>query len=68
MNLEGDTLYCKIIEEGCASVSITKSHDDAYELFEVVDQDDTAVTRVGQALSYFVLWPTEFLHPTKTPP
>jgi hypothetical protein len=37
MNLEGDTLHCKVIEEGCLSVSITKSHDDAYELFENVD-------------------------------
>jgi hypothetical protein len=37
MNLEGDTLHYRTIEEGCMSVSVIKSHGDAYKLYETVD-------------------------------
>lgn len=63
MNLEGDTLYYKTIEEGCVSVSVTKSHVNASELYEIVDKDDTLVTKMDKVILYFILWPTEFLRP-----
>jgi hypothetical protein len=42
-------------------VSVTKSHDNAYELYETMDQNGTPVTRMGKAILYFILWPTEIL-------
>ena len=36
-------------------VSVTKSHDNAYKLYEIVDQNDTLVIRMGKAISYFIV-------------
>jgi hypothetical protein len=60
MNL---VLHCRTIEEGCVSLSVTKSHDNAYELYETVDQGDAPVIKMVKAILYFILWPTEFLRP-----
>ena len=63
MNLKGDILHCRIIEACYVSMSISKSHDNVYKLFEFVDHNDTPLTRIEEAISYFILWPTEFLSP-----
>jgi hypothetical protein len=60
-NVEGGSLHGVTIEEGCASVQITKSLDLVYMLFKNIDLDDPAVTTIGQAHGNFILWPTEFL-------
>lgn len=63
INIKGDILHCTIIEACYVSVSISKNHDNEYKLFESVDHNDTPLTRIEEAISYFILWPTEFLRP-----
>lgn len=64
INLEGAKLHGVTIPEGCVSVEVQKSNNDDYVLYASVDLDDPPITKMGQAVSSFILWPTQFLkHP-----
>lgn len=67
MSLPGATLHGVVICEGNVSVQVTKSHDDAYVLYQSINLDDPPVTKIGEAVGQFILWPTECLvHSGKT--
>ena len=64
VNLEGSKLHGVTIPEGCVSVEVQKSKLDEYLLYCSVDLDDPPITKMGQAVGSFILWPTQFLkHP-----
>jgi hypothetical protein len=64
VNLEGDKLQGVAIPEGCVYVEVQKSNLDEYLLYCSVDLDDPPITKMGQAVGSFILWPTQFLkHP-----
>jgi hypothetical protein len=64
VNLEGSKLYGVTIPEGCVSVEVQKSKLDEYLLYCSVHLDDPPITKMGQAVGNFILWPTQFLkHP-----
>lgn len=64
VNLEGSKLHGVTIPEGCVSVEVQKSKLDEYLLYCSVDLDDPPITKMGQAIRNFILWPTQFLkHP-----
>ena len=51
-----------VICEGIVSVEVLRSHDDAYVLYRSIMLDDPPVTKIGDAVGQFILWPTECLH------
>jgi hypothetical protein len=59
-NVEGGSLHGITIEEGCASVQITKSLDSVYMLFKSIDLDDPAMTTIGKRLEISFCGPLSF--------
>lgn len=62
INLEGSKVHGVTIPEGCVTVEVSKSNNDDYVLYESVDLDDPPITKMGQAVNTFILWPLEFLN------
>lgn len=62
INLEGSKLHGVTIPEGCVTVEVSKSNNDDYLLYETVDLDDPPITKMGQAVNSYILWPLEFLN------
>jgi hypothetical protein len=60
-SLPGGTVHGVSISEGTVSVEVLWSHDDAYVLYHSIMLDDPPVTKVGDAVGQFILWPTECL-------
>jgi hypothetical protein len=60
-SLPGGTVYGVVICEGTVSVEELRSHDDAYVLYRNIMLDDPPVTKIGDAVGQFILWPTECL-------
>ena len=64
VNLEGGKLYGVTIPEGCVSVEVQKSNNYYYLHYCSLDLDDPSITKMGQAVGSFILWPIQFLkHP-----
>jgi hypothetical protein len=57
-NLPGGIMHGVSISEGTVSVEVLRSHDDAYVLYQSIMLDDPLVTKVGDAVGRFILWPT----------
>ena len=60
VNLEGGRLHGVPISKGCVSVEVQKSNNVNYLLYCSVDLDDPPITKMGQAVGSFILWPTQF--------
>ena len=64
VNLEGGKLHGVTIPKGCVSMEVQKNNLDEYLFYCSVDLDDPPITKMGQAVGIFILWPTQFLkHP-----
>ena len=63
-SLPRGTVHGVSISEGTMSVEVLRSHDDAYVLYHNIMLDDPPVTKVGDAVGQFILWPTEYLRHT----
>jgi hypothetical protein len=65
VDLEGGRLHGVTIPEGCVFVEVQKTNNDDYLLYCSVDLDDppitTPITKMGQVVGSFILWPTQFL-------
>ena len=61
-NVEGGTLHGVPIYTDCLSLEVQKSEDNDYVLFRSVDLDDLPIRKIEEAVGWFILWPTEFLH------
>ena len=61
VNVEGGKLHGFTIPEWCVSVEVQKTNIDDYLLYCSVDLDDLPITKMGQAVGSFVLWPIQFL-------
>jgi len=61
VNLEGAKLHGVTIPKGCVSVEVQKSNNDDYLLYSNVDLDNPPITKMGQVVGSFILWPTQFL-------
>ena len=61
MSFPGGTLHGVVIFEGTVSVEVLQSHDDAYVLYRSIMLDDPLVTKIGDAVGQFIMWPTECL-------
>jgi hypothetical protein len=61
INVVGGSLYGVPICEGQVSVIVVKSYSDEYILFKRLDLNSPPITKVGEAIGEFVLWPIEFV-------
>ena len=59
--LPGRTLHGVVIAEGTVSLAVLQSHDDGYVLYKPLMLDDPPVSKIGDAVGQFILWPTECL-------
>jgi hypothetical protein len=59
--LPGGTLHGVVIAEGTVSLAVLQSHDDKYVLYKPLMLDDPPVSKIGDAVGQFILWPTECL-------
>jgi hypothetical protein len=59
--LTGGTLHGVVIAEGTVSLAVLASHDDAYVLYKPLMLDDPPVSKIGEAVGQFILWPTKCL-------
>ena len=59
--LAGGTLHGVVIAEGTVSLAVLQSHDDKYVLYKPLMLDDPPVSKIGDAVGQFILWPTECL-------
>jgi len=50
-----------VICEEIVSVEVLRSHDDSYVLYQSIMLDDSLVTKFGDSVGQFVLWPTKWL-------
>ena len=57
MSLSGGTLHGVVISEGTVSVEVLQSHDDAYVLYRSIMLDDPLVTKIGDTVGQFIMWP-----------
>jgi hypothetical protein len=64
--LPGGTLHEVVIAERTVPLAVLQSHDDAYVLFKLLMLDDPPVSKIGDAVGQFILWPTECLR--RSPP
>jgi hypothetical protein len=67
INLEGGKLHGATIPEGCVSVEVERSNNEDYVLYASVNLDDPPITKMGQAVKSFIMWPTEFLKRSTAP-
>lgn len=58
INLERETVHEVLIYKGCLFVKAHKTEDDEYVLFKNVKIDDPPMQKIGEAVGYFILWPT----------
>ena len=63
-NVQEETVHEVPIYKGCVSVEVHKSEDDDYVFFRSVEMNDPPIRKIGEAVGYFILWPTEFLRHT----
>ena len=61
IDLEGARLHGVTISESCVSVEVQKSNNDDYLFYSSVELDDPSITKMGQVVDSFILWPTQFL-------
>ena len=61
VNLEGGKLHGVTIPRGCVFVEVQKTNNNDYLLYCSVDLDDPPITKMGQAVGSFILWPIQFL-------
>ncbi len=59
--LPGGTLHGVVIAEGTVSLAVLQSHDDKYMLYKPLMLDDPPVSKIGDAVGQFILWPAECL-------
>jgi hypothetical protein len=59
--LPGGTLHGVVIAEGTVSLAVLQSHDDGYVLYKPLMLDDSPVSKIGDAVGQFILWPTKCL-------
>ena len=64
MTLPGGIVHGVPISEGHVSVEVLRSHDDAYVLYQSIMLDDPPITKVGDVVGQFILWPTKCLRHT----
>jgi hypothetical protein len=57
-SLPGGRVHGVPITERIVSVEVLRSHDDAYVLYQSIMLDDPPVTKVGDAVGQFIVWPT----------
>ena len=50
-----------IICDATVSVEVLQSHNDANLLYQSIMLDDPPVTKIGDAIGQFILWPTKCL-------
>ena len=59
--LPGGTLHGVVIAKGTVSLVVLQSHDDKYVLYKPLMRDDPPVSKIGDAVGQFILWPTKCL-------
>ena len=63
-SLPRGTVHGVPISEGTVSVEVLRSHDNAYVLYQSIMLDYPPVTKVGDVVGQFILWPIECLRHT----
>ena len=58
MSVPGGTIHRVVICEGIVSMEVLRSQDDAYMLYRSIMLDDPPITKIGDAVGQFILWPT----------
>ena len=61
MSLPGGTVHIVVICEGIVSMEVLQRHDDAYLLYRNIILNDPPITKIGNAVGQFILWPTKCL-------
>ena len=55
----GGILHLKVIGGGYVSLIFTETYNDEHPLLEPFNGDDPPITTIGNAKSYYILWPND---------